>query len=277
MNQLMRLMTIGALGLQLSWGAPAAGEKAPGDEFREAALDYERQAHDAIERAIQSNPEEAGRYLQLAVVHRWMADIKRRAAALADQDRWDEMVWDEYHELEAQRDRLSEELHDSQAIEPQDGDRGHDFLVAARDYQAQANAHAGSTPMPGRRDALVAASKMIAAIRDLALGHGPDAVSTVGQLEVIPNSRNTIPGEVRFSVDLRHADAIVLAKLDHECRALCQPIGGESDVSLDLEEIWYQPPVVFDEGCIDAVRGSAEHSGVFAPGTCFRGRVMTRV
>ncbi len=139
MNKLMRLMTIGALGLQLSWGVPAAGEKAPGDEFRETALDYERQAYDAIGQAIQSHPEEAGRYLQLAVIHRWMADIKRQAAVLADQDRWDEMVWDEYQELEAQRDRLTEELHDSQAIEPQAGDPGDNFLAAAWDYEAQAN------------------------------------------------------------------------------------------------------------------------------------------
>ena len=135
------------------------------------------------------------------------------------------------------------------------GARWYDATVKGQD------AHAGSTPMPGRRDALVAASKMIAAIQGLALAHPPDAVSTVGQLAVAPNSRNTIPGEVSFSVDLRHADADGLATLDDACRGLCRRIAGESDVSLDLNEIWYQPPVAFDQRCIDAVRGAAEHLG----------------
>ncbi len=135
------------------------------------------------------------------------------------------------------------------------GARWYDVMVKGQD------AHAGSTPMSGRRDALVGASKMIESIQGLALAHAPDAVSTVGQLEVLPNSRNTIPGEVRFSIDLRHADAAVLATLDTECRELCESIAGKNDVTLDLKEIWYQPPVAFDEDCIDAVRRSAGSLG----------------
>ena len=135
------------------------------------------------------------------------------------------------------------------------GARWYDAVVKGQD------AHAGSTPMTGRRDALVGASKMIESIQELALAHAPDAVSTVGQLEVLPNSRNTIPGEVRFTVDLRHADASVLATLDAQCRDICQSIANNADVALDLKEIWYQPPVAFDEDCIDAVRRSAENIG----------------
>lgn len=135
------------------------------------------------------------------------------------------------------------------------GARWYDAVVTGQD------AHAGSTPMTGRRDALVGASKMIESIQGLALAHAPDAVSTVGQLEVLPNSRNTIPGEVRFTVDLRHADASVLATLDAQCQEICQSIAEKSDVALVLKEIWYQPPVAFDENCIDAVRRSAESIG----------------
>ena len=70
---------------------------------------------------------------------------------------------------------------------------------------------------------------MIESIQGLALAHAPDAVSTVGQLEVLPNSRNTIPGEVRFTVDLRHADASVLETIVDEqasvANILVQPLG----------------------------------------------------
>ena len=135
------------------------------------------------------------------------------------------------------------------------GARWYDAVVSGQD------AHAGSTPMSGRRDALVATSAMIGAIQGLALTHSPDAVSTVGRLEVVPNSRNTIPGEVRFTIDLRHADPQVLAMLDNECRELCSGIASRANVELALEEIWYQPPVAFDEDCIEAVRESAESLG----------------
>ena len=135
------------------------------------------------------------------------------------------------------------------------GSRWYDLVVSGQD------AHAGSTPMLDRKDALVAAAQMIEAIQGLALSHAPDAVSTVGQLTVYPNSRNTIPGEVRFTVDLRHADASVLATLDSECRELCQQIANSASVRLELDEIWYQPPVAFDEDCIGAVREAAKNLG----------------
>src|SRR3546814_1549882 len=52
--------------------------------------------------------------------------------------------------------------------------------------------HAGTTPMNRRRDALVAAAKLVQAVNGIALAHPPHAVSTVGMMQVSPNSRNTI-------------------------------------------------------------------------------------
>lgn len=135
------------------------------------------------------------------------------------------------------------------------GARWYDAVVKGQD------AHAGSTPMSLRKDALVASATMIKAIETLALNHSPDAVSTVGQLDVLPNSRNTIAGEVRFSIDLRHAKTQVLETLDRECREICAGIAGKTGVDLTLEDIWYQPPVAFDDACIDAVRQSAVRLG----------------
>lgn len=66
--------------------------------------------------------------------------------------------------------------------------------------------HAGTTPMAGRDDALVAAAEEILRIRDVAL-RIPDAVATVGQLEVSPGGANVIPDRVRMSLDVRAPDA----------------------------------------------------------------------
>ena len=66
-------------------------------------------------------------------------------------------------------------------------------------------AHAGTTPMDKRRDALVAASVFVQAVEDYA-GSDKGLVATVGQLEVRPGAANVIPGEVALSLDVRHPD-----------------------------------------------------------------------
>lgn len=64
--------------------------------------------------------------------------------------------------------------------------------------------HAGTTPMDKRRDALVAASRIIGRIPELAFGY-EGAVATVGHVECSPNAVNVIPGQVKFTVDIRSA------------------------------------------------------------------------
>ncbi|MDO8693354.1 MAG: allantoate amidohydrolase, partial [Sheuella sp.] len=100
------------------------------------------------------------------------------------------------------------------------GQRWFDVVVTGSE------AHAGPTPMALRKDALLAASHMVQLVNRLALDHAPNARGTVGMLDVYPNSRNVIPGTVKFSVDLRadndetlsamvaalHADAALIAK-----------------------------------------------------------------
>ena len=68
------------------------------------------------------------------------------------------------------------------------------------------DSHAGTTPPSARRDALVAAARVIDLVDRIMREHGEDGRGTVGQLVVSPNSRNVIPGEVRFSVEFRHPD-----------------------------------------------------------------------
>jgi N-carbamoyl-L-amino-acid hydrolase len=135
------------------------------------------------------------------------------------------------------------------------GQRWYDVTVRGQD------SHAGSTPMPGRRDALVATAAMTTAVRRVAEAHPPHAVGTVGQIEVIPNSRNTIPGEARFTVDLRHPDDEALATMGEELRRACAEAARAESLALTIDEIWHNPPVQFDVGCVDAVRQAANRLG----------------
>ena len=135
------------------------------------------------------------------------------------------------------------------------GQRWFDVTVTGQE------AHAGPTPMEIRKDALVGASRIVQAVNRIGLDHLPRACATVGQLVVKPNSRNTIPGQVAFSVDFRHPDderlSSMKAALEREAKAICEEIGLE----LELTEIWYQPPIVFAEDCVSAVRQGAAASG----------------
>jgi N-carbamoyl-L-amino-acid hydrolase len=121
--------------------------------------------------------------------------------------------------------------------------------------------HAGTTPMHLRRDALVGAARMVEAINGVALAHAPLAVSTVGLMEVRPNSRNILPGEVFFSIDLRHPDDAVLAEMEGEVKAAIARIAGEMKLEAVVADIWNSPAVRFDPACVDAVRAAAEDFG----------------
>ncbi|WP_282610633.1 Zn-dependent hydrolase [Pelagibius sp. Alg239-R121] len=120
-----------------------------------------------------------------------------------------------------------------------------------------AESHAGTTPMNRRKDALLGASKVVAAVNDIAMKHAPNAVTTVGLMQVSPNSRNTIPGEVFFAVDLRNPEDEALSAMAAELTEICEKVCSEDGLELDLKEIWYSPPIAFDADCVAAVRNGA--------------------
>ncbi len=122
-----------------------------------------------------------------------------------------------------------------------------------------AESHVGSTPMPLRRDAMLAAARMIQAVSDVALRHAPLAVGTVGLVECRPNSRNVIPGEVFFTIDLRHPDDTVVAHMEEDIREQIALLAGAVDVA--VQRVWDSPAVHFDPDCIDAVARAAEAQG----------------
>lgn len=100
--------------------------------------------------------------------------------------------------------------------------------------------HAGTVPMAIRRDALAAAAEMVLAVERA--GQGPESlVATVGELRVMPGASNVIPGEVRFSIDLRAADDPVRAAADGAIRRSLASIASARGVGLDLETVHEKP------------------------------------
>ena len=118
-------------------------------------------------------------------------------------------------------------------------------------------AHAGSTPMPSRRDALAIATRVMQEVVALANRHAPHGRGTVGYVDVFPNSRNVIPGKVRFSIDLRNASAALLDAMDGQMRAFVDRLRRESGLAIDVEEVAHYAPCHFDTGCVDLVERTA--------------------
>jgi N-carbamoyl-L-amino-acid hydrolase len=122
--------------------------------------------------------------------------------------------------------------------------------------------HAGSTPMPLRRDALATLSEIVLAMEAIAKKHGPKAVGTVGEAMIANPSRNVIPGEIAFTVDCRSADAAIMDALDKDLRAAIAEIASRRKVDVQFDLIWRKPPTHFDPKLVDAVENAAKMLGL---------------
>ena len=120
--------------------------------------------------------------------------------------------------------------------------------------------HTGATPMGLRKNALLAAARMIEAIHQVGMAHLP-GVASVGLIENRPNSRNVVPGEVFFTVDLRHPDDKVLDRMEAEFRLALPKIAGDTAVSFEEKCIWTSPAVKFAGPLIECVRQGAKQAG----------------
>jgi N-carbamoyl-L-amino-acid hydrolase len=121
--------------------------------------------------------------------------------------------------------------------------------------------HAGSTPMPRRRDALLGAARIVELVNRTALAHPPLAMGTCGVIESKPGSRNVIPGEVFLTSEFRHPDDAVLNAMDAALREGVADIAARGRLEIELREISYYPPVPFEAGCVAAVRRAAQELG----------------
>jgi beta-ureidopropionase / N-carbamoyl-L-amino-acid hydrolase len=118
-------------------------------------------------------------------------------------------------------------------------------------------AHAGPTPMSARRDPIRVLAQVLPELYRIAERHGSDARVTVGIIETFPGSPNTVPGRLRFTVDLRHPDAGRYRALREDLQRCVEQALERQQLTGSVRCYWEAPGVVFDSSCIAAVRRAA--------------------
>ena len=136
------------------------------------------------------------------------------------------------------------------------GQRWFDVLITGQD------AHAGPTPMHLRRDAMLAAAQLTLEVNRIATSFPDSARGTVGHLQVTPNSRNVIPGEVRMTVDLRNARDTTLSSMKQDLEKAAAVIARERRVGIEMTEVVYFPPSEFAPELVGRVRAAARRLGL---------------
>lgn len=122
--------------------------------------------------------------------------------------------------------------------------------------------HAGTMPMDLRHDALTAAARIVVALEAIGQDFPPQGVCTVGTLDVYPNSRNTIPGSVRFSIDLRHPTAEGITAMDARIAAAMAAEQDRGLVTVDCTLLDDELPLSFDGDLVSLLRNAAQEAGI---------------
>lgn len=121
-------------------------------------------------------------------------------------------------------------------------------------------AHTGTTSLAARSDALLAAARMVTQIHDMVVRHGEDALASVGLMEVKPGSVNTIPGHVRFHLDVRAPRTETVMAVEKKMRHVLRAVAAEGGANLtcEISTDASSPAVTFDQECIKVVREAAD-------------------
>jgi beta-ureidopropionase / N-carbamoyl-L-amino-acid hydrolase len=125
-------------------------------------------------------------------------------------------------------------------------------------------AHAGPTPMGLRKDALQVATRIMQETVAIANRYPPYGRGTVGFVQNFPNSRNVIPGRVKFSIDLRNVDNERLDTMDAEIRSFITKTSDDTGLRITLEQVSYFKPCPFEPSCVAAVAAGANLMGYSA-------------
>lgn len=122
-------------------------------------------------------------------------------------------------------------------------------------------AHAGPTPMALRKDAMLAATRIMQDVVAAAHRHPPHGRGTVGMVQVFPNSRNVIPGRVKFSIDLRNSTDALVDAMAAEVKAFADQVAKEHGVQVHIEMVSSYPAQLFQPECVEAVGRAAAKLG----------------
>lgn len=124
-------------------------------------------------------------------------------------------------------------------------------IVSIDEYEVEIRGfanHAGTTPMPERRNALLAAAKLIETVQDVVTREPGRQVGTVGHLEVFPNAHNVVPGLVKHTIELRDLSADKIARLGDEIQRRAQEIARQTGTEIQIKKVDHDPPAMADPG-----------------------------
>ncbi|MEK4140705.1 M20 family metallo-hydrolase [Paenibacillus sp. FSL R7-0163] len=122
-------------------------------------------------------------------------------------------------------------------------------IVGQRRYVVKVSGianHAGTTPMFMRQDALASAVEMLYVLESSAKTAGEPLVATSGKFEVNPNTPNVIPGEVLFTLDIRHSEEDELERFCEKLLAECNEIAVKRGVTLEVTSVLHTVPAPMD-------------------------------
>ena len=122
--------------------------------------------------------------------------------------------------------------------------------------------HAGTTPMPIRQDALVAASHLTIAVREIVTKYPGRQVGTVGHIDVSPNAPNVIPGRVQMTIELRDLSTEKLEKIAAEIRARGEQIARETRTTIKIGPLSSNPPALASPAMQEIIERSAKSLGL---------------
>ncbi len=122
--------------------------------------------------------------------------------------------------------------------------------------------HAGTTPMPDRHDALVAASRLVLAVNEIVRAEPGRQVGTVGQLSVTPNAPNVVPGVVRLTIELRDLSTAKVEKLATAIEARAAAIARETGTEIAISPLSHHEPALASPALIDVIERAAAGLGL---------------
>jgi N-carbamoyl-L-amino-acid hydrolase len=117
-------------------------------------------------------------------------------------------------------------------------------------FRGQA-AHAGSTPMDKRRDALAGAARLELEIREIAKRTGKGAVCTMGGVVTKPGIVTSVVETAECLLDQRHLDAAKLARMLDEAKRASERYARDEDIEVEWQRIWNIEPILFDDALIE--------------------------
>ena len=138
-------------------------------------------------------------------------------------------------------------------------------IVSIDEYEVEIRGfvnHAGTTPMPERRNALLAAAKLIEAVQEIVTREPGRQVGTVGHLEVFPNARNVVPGKVKHSIELRDLSPEKIARLGDEIQNRAQEIAQQTKTDISMKKVEHDPPAVATPAVQSQIEAAAASLGL---------------